>query len=76
MIGPPTNSAAANCHPIKITSTMPSSITRLVEANMNTIADKKSAPFWNNDFAIAVAAYEHDDEAMPRKLARVTALGR
>ena len=56
MIGPPTNSAAANCQPISTTSTMPSSITRFVEANMNTIAETKSAPFWNSDFAIADAA--------------------
>ena len=56
MIGPPMNSAAANCQPIRMSSTTPSSITRLVEANMNTIAVMKSAPFWNSDFAIAVAA--------------------
>ena len=56
MIGPPTNSARANCQPIRMMSTMPSSITRLVEANMNTMAERKSAPFWNSDFAIAVAA--------------------
>ncbi len=35
---------------------MPSSTTRFVDANMNAIAVVKSAPFWNNDFAIAVAA--------------------
>ena len=56
MIGPPTNSAAANCQPINTTSTMPSSTTRFVEANMNTIAVTKSAPFWKSDFAIADAA--------------------
>ncbi len=56
MIGPPTNSAAVNCHPISTASTMPSSITRLVEANMKTMADMKSAPFWKRDLAIAAAA--------------------
>ena len=56
MIGPPTNSAAANCQPISTISTTPSSITRLVDANMKIIAVVKSAPFWNSDFAIAVAA--------------------
>ena len=76
MIGPPMNSAAANCQPIKMTSTMPSSITRLVEANMNTMAEMKSAPFWNNDLAMAVAAYEHEDDTVPKKVARVTAAGR
>ena len=75
MMGPPRNSAAANCHPIKMTSTMPSSITRLVEANMNTRAEMKSAPLANRDLAMAVAAYEHDDDTMPKPLARATAAG-
>ena len=66
MIGPPTNSASANCQPMSTSSTMPSSSTRLVEANMKTIAVVKSAPFWNNDFAIAVAAYEQLDDTMPK----------
>ena len=56
MMGPPTNSASANCQPISTSSTRPSSTTRFVEANMKIIAVVKSAPFWNNDFAIAVAA--------------------
>ena len=56
MIGPPTNSASANCQPISTSSTMPSSTTRFVDANMKIIAVVKSAPFWNSDFAIAVAA--------------------
>ena len=56
MIGPPMNSAAANCQPMSTTSTMPSSTTRLVEANMKTMADTKSAPFWNSDLAMADAA--------------------
>ena len=65
MTTPPTNSLAANCQPINTTSTMPSSTTRLVDATMNTDAATKSAPFMKSDFAIALAAYEHDDEAMP-----------
>ena len=56
MIGPPMNSAAANSQPIRTNSTMPSSMTRFVEANMNTIDVMKSAPFWNSDFAMAAAA--------------------
>ena len=76
MSAPPTNSAAANCQPMRMTSTMPSSMTRLVEANMNTMAVTKSAPFWNSDLAMAVAAYEHDEETMPSPLARATAAGR
>ena len=70
MIGPPMNSAAANCQPMSTTSTMPSSSTRFVDANMKIIAVVKSAPFWNRDFDIAVAAYEHDDDTMPSPLAR------
>src|ERR1035438_6262373 len=62
MMTPPTNSLTANCQPISTTSTMPSSITRLVEANMNTVAATKSAPFTKRDFAIALAAYEHEEE--------------
>ena len=45
MMGPPTNSAAVNCQPSRMASTMPISMTRLVEANMNTMAEMKSAPF-------------------------------
>ena len=56
MMGPPTNSAAANCQPMRMTSTTPSSMTRLVDANMNTMAEMKSAPFWNSDLAMATAA--------------------
>ena len=44
MMAPPTNSLAANCQPMSTTSTMPSSMTRLVEANMKTVAATKSAP--------------------------------
>ena len=44
---------------------MPSSTTRLVEANMKTIDATKSAPLTNSDLDMAEAAYEHDDEIMP-----------
>ena len=76
MIEPPTNSAAANCQPIRTTNTTPSSTTRFVEANMNAIAETKSAPFWNSDFAMAEAAYEQLDDTMPKPDARATAAGR
>ncbi|MBJ7593734.1 MAG: hypothetical protein JF886_02545 [Candidatus Dormibacteraeota bacterium] len=66
---PPTNSLAVNCQPISSARMMPSSMTRLVEAIMKTIAAVKLAPFWNSDLAIAVAAYEQDDETMPKKVA-------
>ena len=56
MMAPPTNSLTANCQPMRTRSTMPSSITRLVEANMNTHAATKSAPLAKSDLAIAEAA--------------------
>ena len=56
MIAPPMNSAAANCQPISSHSTMPSSSTRFVEANMNACAAVKSAPRANSVLASAEAA--------------------
>ncbi len=38
MMMPPTNSLTANCQPISTMSTTPSSSTRLVDANMKTMA--------------------------------------
>src|SRR5205823_1107186 len=69
MMTPPTSSASANCHPIKTMSRIPSSITRLVEANSNAIAAEKSAPFRKIARASATAAYEHDDDAAPSAVA-------
>ncbi len=54
--GPPTNSAAVNCQPSSTARMMPSSMTRLVEANWNAIALVKSAPLRNTDRAVATAA--------------------
>ncbi len=62
---PPTNSASVNCQPRKIQITSPSSKTRFVDANWNAIAATRLEPFWKSDFAIAIAAYEHDDDAAP-----------
>ncbi len=56
MIGPPTNSAAVNCQPISRARTMPSSITRLVEAISKAMAEVKLAPFRNSERARATAA--------------------
>jgi hypothetical protein len=53
---PPTNSAAVNSGPRKIQSTIPSSKTRLVEANMKAIVAGSPAPFWKVDLPIAIAA--------------------
>jgi hypothetical protein len=53
---PPSSSASVNCQPRKIHITIPSSKTRFVDANWNTIAERKLAPFVNIDLAIAIAA--------------------
>src|SRR6266568_3136218 len=63
--GPPTNSAAVNCQPSSTARMMPSSMTRLVEANSKAMALVKSAPLRNTDRAIATAAYEQEEEAAP-----------
>ena len=73
MMKPPTNWATANCQPNKTTITTPISITKLVEANMKTLTATKSAPFTKSDLDMAVAAYEHDDESIPKAVARPTA---
>ncbi len=56
MTGPPTNSAAVNSQPITSARMMPSSITRLVLAISNAIADVKFAPLRNSERASATAA--------------------
>ena len=53
---PPTNSASVNCQPISTHTTIPSSNTRLVDANWNASADAALAPFWKRLLAIAIAA--------------------
>src|SRR2546426_668843 len=65
MIGPPTNSARVNRHPIRSARSTPSSITKFVDANSNAIAAVKFAPLRKSDLANATAAYEHDDDAAP-----------
>jgi len=64
------NSASVNCQPISSQSTIPSSKTRFVEANWKASVDAAEAPFWKSDFAIAIAAYEHEDDAAPSPVAR------
>ena len=54
--GPPTYSATVNCQPIRTARMIPSSSTRLVEANWNAIALVKSAPLRNSERASATAA--------------------
>src|SRR6266545_4315140 len=73
--GPPTNSAAVNCQPRSTAMMMPSSITRLVEANWKAIAAVKSAPLRKIERAKATAAYEHDEDAAPSPQAVVSDRG-
>src|SRR3954453_5641200 len=66
---PPRYSASVNCQPSRTHRTSPSSHTRLVEANWNASADAADAPFWNRLLAMAMAAYEHDEDAAPSPVA-------
>jgi len=72
---PPRYSATVNCQPSRTHKTSPSSQTRLVEANWKASADAAEAPFENSDLAIAIAAYEHEDDAAPRPLAHAIGFG-
>jgi hypothetical protein len=74
MIAPPKNSATANCQPIIIQSTRPSSITKFVLANMKTIEEVKFAPLENKLFAKALAEYEQDELMIPNSDALKTLL--
>ena len=58
-----------NCQPISTQSTSPSSQTRLVEANWKASIEAALAPFWNRLLPIAIAAYEHDEDAAPSPVA-------
>src|SRR5215218_10322548 len=73
--GPPRNSARVNCQPSRTAMMMPSSMTRLVEANWNAIAAVKLAPLRKIERAKATAAYEHDEEAAPRPVAMASEWG-
>src|SRR6266568_2284478 len=54
---------------------MPSSMTRFVLAISKAIAEVKLPPLRNMERLSATAAYEHDDEAAPSKLALTSVLG-
>jgi len=41
----------------------------LVEANWKASAVAAEAPFWNSDFAMAIAAYEQEEDAAPSPVA-------
>ena len=72
---PPTNSASVKRQPMNSHRTIPSSKTRFVDANWNAIAEARLAPFSNRDFAIAIAAYEHEDDAAPSPVASAASRG-
>lgn len=63
---PPTISAARNCQPRKINISIPNSITRFVEANMNATEEMKCAPLAKRLLAVARAAKEQELEADPK----------
>src|SRR5207249_4442775 len=67
--GPPTNSPSVNSQPRISAIRTPSSTTRFVDAISNAIAAVKSAPLRKSERASATAAYEHDDDAVPRAVA-------
>jgi hypothetical protein len=73
--GPPRNSARVNCQPSRTAMMMPSSMTRLAEANWNAIAAVKLAPLRKIDRASATAAYEQDEEAAPSPVATASERG-
>ena len=54
---------------------IPSSMTRLVEANSKAMAAVKFAPFRKIARARATAAYEHEDEAAPSPQATASERG-
>ena len=72
---PPLNSAARNCQPRRMSSTRPSSKTRLVEANSKMTAFPSVDPLRNSVRATATAAYEQDEEAAPKTVAIATDFG-
>ena len=71
---PPTNSASVNCQPSRTHRTSPSSHTRLVEANWKASITAADAPLANSERPMAMAAYEHEDEAAPSSAATLTGL--
>ena len=56
MMGAPTNSASANCQPIRMAMMMANSATKFVEAISKAIAAVKLAPLRMSDLVIATAA--------------------
>src|SRR5437764_14592570 len=71
-ISVPKTSANTNCHPIKTQSTAPSSIIKLVEANINARAGMSAAPCCIALRAAATAAYEQELLAAPKPVANET----
>ena len=72
---PPTYSPTTNCQLRNIAMTMPSSMTRFVEASMNAIAGTKPAPLANRARVVESAANEQELEMKPKKVPSPTLLG-
>ena len=71
---PPTYSPTTNCQLKKTAMTMPSPMTRFVEASRKASAGTKPAPFLKSDFVVANAAKEHELEMNPKKVPSPTLL--
>src|SRR5699024_5237701 len=71
---PPAYSPTTNCHPKKMEMMIPSSMTRLVEANKNAMDDIKLAPFLKRDFVDASAAKLHELLINPKNVPSNTPL--
>src|SRR5258708_1050517 len=75
MTAPPTNSGGANWQAMRITRTIPSSMTRFVDAISKLIAAVKSAPLMKSERASATAAYEQEELAAPSSVASASERG-
>ena len=72
---PPTHSASVNCQPSSSHKTTPSSITRFVDENRNASDGTSAAPLAKIDRVTAADAYEHDELAAPKTVARAISFG-
>ncbi len=72
---PPIYSPATNCQLKKIAMTIPSSMTRLVDASRKASDGISPAPLANSEREVASAANEQELEMKPKPVARRMVLG-
>ena len=70
MIAPPTNSASANCQPISTPEHDPELDDEVRRGEHEDHRADEVRSLWKSDFAIAAAAYEHEDDTNPVALPR------